>query len=512
MCRFSLFFACRKYLLRTLYSDLKNLSSSATPGSPTQPASPRGSLLNANANGPLRTDDDIELDALPLPTTHTPKSSRFSLEDTTYLHTALSRVIFSWCFAESCMMFSLLMLQGAGVFSASSRLLNWRVSLFILMSAILVVIPLAVSLLIAIGTTRTSIIGPRAILSLIPVALYLFALSYIPVPASLETSDTATTALSRLIVLGTIVLGLLSGFGAISSSWKFLPFGSRSETVPSERDIDTAKYALASIRNDMRDRRAEAARREGVTPEGSWFSRVGSSFRGGDSLAQELQGLEALEYQMCRNLEAMRERFEAAKFSSTFRGRVFDIPGRIFMVYCVVRVVSSVYNIAFLPSQRSASTSYPDLITDLLAYLLSKIYSDTEIKTEDIASFSRQLSLMLVGIIILSSIRLVLRGATRALRITSRNLAASLMLLVLAQIMGIYMLSTLVQMRSSFPPPPPTTPGGSADQKADQNLFSTIPAYEVFGALFDWSFLISAAVSVFVRWGAERVNGAGNAY
>ena len=125
--------------------------------------------------------------------------------------------------------------------------------------------------------------GPRAIFSLIPVTLYLFALSYIPIPEALEPSDTATAALSRLIVIGTIVLGLLSGFGAISNSWQFLPFGSRSQGVPSDQDIDTAQYALTSIRNDMQQRRADMARRDGSTNQASWFSRVGSSFRGGDS-------------------------------------------------------------------------------------------------------------------------------------------------------------------------------------------------------------------------------------
>jgi Kef-type K+ transport system membrane component KefB len=142
----------------------------------------------------------------------------------------------------------------------------------------------------------------------------------------------------------------------------------------------------------------------------------------------------------------------------------------------------------------------------MLAYFLSRFYSESEIKLEDLASFARQLSLVLVGIIILSSIRLVLRGATRMLRVTSRNLAASLMLLVLAQIMGIYLLSTLVQMRSSFPPPLPSGDDGNAEK----NLFSTIPAYEVFGSLFDWSFLMAAGVSAFVRWGASRVNGSGD--
>ncbi|KAF8154275.1 Abscisic acid G-protein coupled receptor-domain-containing protein [Crassisporium funariophilum] len=501
--RFSLFFASRKYLLRILYSDLQSLSSSSTVAStPGTPISTRYSRP-----GSPSTPNGIELDTLPLPSTHTPKSRTFFSNEATSIHSSVSRTVFSWCFAESCMMFSLLMLQGLDVFSARTRLLNWRFSLFFLMTAILVVIPLSVSLLLAIGTssTRRSLLGARAIFSLIPVVLYLFALSYIPLPIALASSDTTTAALSRLIVLGTIILGLLSGFGAISSSWKFLPFVSRDSAVPSEQDIDTAQYALTSVRNDMRTRREEATRREGSTVEGSWFSRVGASFRGGDNLTQEIQGLEALEYQMSRNLEALRERRDTAKFASTFKGRIYNLAGRIFTFYCISRVFSSIYNIVFLPAQRSSSkTTYPDLITDLLAHLISRV-SHAQVEYEDLSSFARQLSLGLVGLIILSSIRLVLKGATRALRVTSRNLAASLMLLVLAQIMGIYLLSTIVQMRASFPPPLshnlPDDDGSSADPV---NLFSTIPAYEVFGSLFDWSFLLSAGASAFMRWGGSK--------
>ena len=61
----------------------------------------------------------IELNTLPPPATQTPKWQVWSLHDwrccIMYL---LSRTIFSWCLAESCMLFFLLMLQGWEVFSS----------------------------------------------------------------------------------------------------------------------------------------------------------------------------------------------------------------------------------------------------------------------------------------------------------------------------------------------------------------------------------------------------------
>jgi hypothetical protein len=109
------------------------------------------------------------------------------------------------------------------------------------------------------------------------------------------------------------------------------------------------------------------------------------------------------------------------------------------------------------------------------------------------------------------------------------------MLLVLAQIMvsvflltfsysiylnnfffkGIYFLSTIVQIRASFPPPPSVVPVAPVDSSSSMltittttttNLFSTIPAYEVFGSLFDWTFLVSTGGSLlinYVRWGVQ---------
>ena len=71
--------------------------------------------------------------------------------------------------------------------------------------------------------------------------------------------------------------------------------------------------------------------------------------RGSESsaLAQELQGLETLEYQMSKNLEVLRQRRDNARFSTTLKGRIFAIVGHGFAVYCVFRIISvSVNNLS----------------------------------------------------------------------------------------------------------------------------------------------------------------------
>ncbi|KAH0833936.1 hypothetical protein J3R83DRAFT_11124 [Lanmaoa asiatica] len=95
----------------------------------------------------------------------------------------------------------------------------------------------------------------------------------------------------------------------------------------------------------------------------------------------------------------------------------------------------------------------------------------------------------------------------QAFRITSRNISASLMLLLLAQLMGIYLLTTLVQLRTMFPPShsSPSSMDGGSD--VDFNLFSSLPQYSLFGGLFDWSFLFGATGCALARWAGGLFSG-----
>ncbi|TFK48188.1 hypothetical protein OE88DRAFT_1720292 [Heliocybe sulcata] len=498
-----LFASCRKYLLRSLYHDLQSLSS------------PEGQDVPMHGRG---VSEDVELGTLPAPSTSSGQSA--SLKRRRPLHSTLSRGLFAICFSESCVLFFLLMCQGLDILDARTRLVNWRISLSVLLSAILVLVPLCLNLIL----TYTSTVAPndatphsrsiftRLLLTISPVFAYLLLLSYVPLPAALTSAGITTSTLARLIVVGTIILGLLSGFGAISNAWAFFPLFSREKRVnPSSDDVVAATHALDRVRSDLMDRRAELKRLRNAQPESQtgWLSRMTSSFRGDSqlsSLSQEISGLEALEYQMSLNLEDMKQRQSNAHFSRTLPGKLFNLGGRLFALYCIFRVLSSIINVT-LPMRSREQTSSPDLIAHYLVRLLS-FFPSVDIPEKDVALVSRQISLALVGLIILSSIRLVLRGVARILRVTNRNLGASLMLVILAQLMGIYLLSTLIQLRTTFPPPP-VKPGTDVESSGETNLFSTLPEYQVFGSLFDGSFLIAAGVTATVRWLNERVNGPG---
>lgn len=56
------------------------------------------------------------------------------------------------------------------------------------------------------------------------------------------------------------------------------------------------------------------------------------------SSMQEIAGLEALESQMARNLEGLKQQRDDAKFSRTFGGRIFNFGGCLFAIYCVYRI------------------------------------------------------------------------------------------------------------------------------------------------------------------------------
>lgn len=538
LARISLFVFCRKFLLDALYKDLRSLS--------------------APDAGPLDADqDDTELDTLPTASTSRAPELRHhntpgSASSLSFVHSVLfnrastlskdnfesnlSRSAFALCFEESCILFLLVMCQALDVLSPRVRKLHWTLSIFVLVSLVIIFIPLLQCHLFTYRTTIKRTLKSHLAFTLTPYLFYLFAFSYVPLPKQqLGSYHLFNNAVARMTVLGTLLLGLLSGFGAVSTAWSFRPSVSASEEV-TDKDINSAAAALERVRTDLSQRQREAQESGAVQESPSWLpTRLFKGPSGASALLQEIEGLRALESQMARNLDALQRRRGEIAFRRTLKGRIFVIIGQAFAVYCVFRIISSVRNLIFGPSTEPGLSS-PDILTHLLARIVSflPLPHSIELTPHAIASLARQISLLLVGCIILSSVRAVLRQIARVLRVSSHSLGAAFLLLFLAQLMGTYLLSTLIQLRTSFPPsplhsgpgvvPPPANttatppnteldapldvngPGAFEGSGEEDNLFASLPEYQLFGVLFDASFLLAAIFTSGVVWAHKRLN------
>jgi hypothetical protein len=276
----------------------------------------------------------------------------------------LARTIFAWTFTESSMLFLLLLLQATDVSTSESRAAHFQFSLYALLVVNIILIPQAITLVVfAPASGVASLIrSPRTIcFSLISVMLSLALMSYIPFYTDASSpANLLGRSLSRLLVLGTIVLGLLSGFGAVMRAWDFLPASPKHDhdAVPTEEDIQLTEMGLQSTLVDLERKRSEQAKR--AAPNGdqgaSWMKRVGDTLRGGDdctsvsfrhptyqyqyifcSVTLEIRGLQTLHDTLSLSLQSQRSRLASSRASRTFRGRIKSFIGRLFAGYCVFR-------------------------------------------------------------------------------------------------------------------------------------------------------------------------------
>jgi hypothetical protein len=163
---------------------------------------------------------------------------------------------------------------------------------------------------------------------------------------------------------------------------------------------------------------------------------------------------------MASNLGFLQQRYAESTFDRTWQGRLFVLMRHVTGFYCIFRalIVRSCISCALLPLNQhcqslsnillpvphpttpTESRPSPDLLASALLLLIPHASPATEM---NVTYATRQVNLVLVGAVIIGSIRRVLHGAARALRATpaSRNRVASLVLLVLAQLMARDLLS-----------------------------------------------------------------------
>ena len=75
--------------------------------------------------------------------------------------------------------------------------------------------------------SASAVLSYRHLLAVLaPLLVYFLLLSYVPLPDGLVSSgmsDSFTLVTARYNVLGTFILGCLSGFGSVTTAWGYFP-------------------------------------------------------------------------------------------------------------------------------------------------------------------------------------------------------------------------------------------------------------------------------------------------
>ncbi|KAF8256807.1 hypothetical protein EI94DRAFT_1762740 [Lactarius quietus] len=166
--RVGLFATCRRFIDRSLYDELKQISQVAP------------------------VDTPVELDTLPQPS-----SAHARTFSNNSFNSVLSKTLFSLCFSESCTLFILLMCQALDVFNTRTRLLNFQISLFMLLLNIIMLIPVSLCVVSTTPLNSASLTCSRhrVLVVLAPLSVYFFLISYVPLPGVLLSEEHRTLTL-----------------------------------------------------------------------------------------------------------------------------------------------------------------------------------------------------------------------------------------------------------------------------------------------------------------------------
>ena len=377
------------------------------------------------------------------------------------------QLAFSFTFCLSCTMFELIIFEIVGILDPSSRYFHWKLCLYVSLFTLVVLLPLYISFLsinIRWGgdasfwgssssrRRRNGTMIASFLIWLIFVYLFWKTGDQFPLLSPQHGIFSIEQLISRVGVIGVTVMAVLSGFGAVNCPYTYMSYFMRHVTDADVHNMErrmnqtlemilSKKKRLASIRH------ANKAGGNGTTASGIgrvWSvlsSTVASSKDSDTSLLQnDINAYEELSRQLFLelvDLHAMRDRMV---YSRTLQGKYFNFVGHFFSLYCVYKIFICSINIIF---DRVGKT---DPVTRGIEITVTYMGFEFDVKF-----WSQHISFFLVGVIILTSIRGLLITLTKFFYAISSSKSSNIIVLMLAEIMGMYFVSSVLLMRMNMP-------------------------------------------------------------
>ncbi|CAI2348821.1 unnamed protein product [Caenorhabditis sp. 36 PRJEB53466] len=375
------------------------------------------------------------------------------------VHNRIVQFIFSLTFAFSCSLFELIIFEIADVMAPLSRSRCWTFCLSLILVLLVVVIPIYSASLMVRCMVRSPFRLPLSV-GLWLIFIYFFWKIGDPFPMLSPQHGifTIEQVISRVGVVGVTIMAILSGFGAVNAPYCYMTLFTRpveefhvcqlEKKLLHTMDLIVLKKRKAA-RYEMEKKRLSGDRKQ---KESTLFERFMGSFSeksSGSTLASQIERLkediiplETLARFLFLDLVEMRQMLNRVEFSKTFLGIYFNVLGHFFSLYCIWKIFISFINIVF------DRVGKVDPVTKTIE--IGVHWMGIQL---DISFWSQYISFFLVGVIAVTSVRGLLITMTKFF-VSISNAASSLsniIVLFMAQIMGMYFVSSVLLMRMNVP-------------------------------------------------------------
>lgn len=388
----------------------------------------------------------------------------------------IAAVTFSVTIALSAVLVELILCEISNLVNPAARGLALQTTLFSLLVLIVIAIPALeihswTSALLrspsGIESSRKSRPSLRWAAEVILLGLWLLGFWYMPhtrmLPASLheqagrreQDAGFVEACLERIGIIGIALMASLAGFAAVSSIWQ--TFGVRQRPVR-ETDIARKENGLEATRDMLATKqsrlRALQRKMSEAPQETGFMTRMMGSFRGNPdtnehrTLEMEISGLESMSLTLSNSLASLRSRYAIQKRSHTTTGRLLNTFNFVFALYCLYRIAATSLSSLRRWWQPDTTFATSDPINNILA-LLTTHYDPTL----DREAWSRQISFLLSGVMLLASFNAVVQ----TFRLFSRFFPSLVqhtqtsVPLIISQIAGAFVISQALLLRSNLP-------------------------------------------------------------
>ncbi|XP_018324186.1 Golgi pH regulator [Agrilus planipennis] len=364
--------------------------------------------------------------------------------------------IFSFTLTLSCTMFELIIFEILGWMESSSRHFYWNLILYLLLFVVIVLNPfyIAYCSISNIGFVKNEY---KKQLTVIVWCIFMVIFWKIGEPFPILNPKQGILCIEQLVsrigVIGVTVMAILSGFGAVNYPYTSMAYFMR-EVSP--MDVANSEKRLMQTMDMivMKKKRVAIAEKQMLQSRMShslsnqksiWsmFSAVTGN-KNRENISQlkfEIEGLEELSRQLFLETHENRNMLERIEWSKTWKGKYFNFLGYFFSLYCMWKIFICTINIVFdRVGKKDPVTRGIEIAVHWMGLNI------------DVGFWSQQVSFCLVGCIVVTSIRGLLLTLTKFFNKISSSKSSNIIVLVLAQIMGMYFVSSVLLMRMNMPP------------------------------------------------------------